>query len=71
VWRDHCQERAPLHLVRPVVRVKVIAQVNSADKELIWFERSTHCLILDVEWEAAADKTLAFIQRVTGRAPAG
>ena len=50
---------------------QVIAQVNSTDKELVWFEQSTHCLILDVEWKAAADKTLAFIQRIEGKAPAG
>jgi len=47
---------------------QVIAQVHSADKELLWFEQSTHCLILDVEWETAAEKTLAFIQRVDGQA---
>jgi carboxylesterase len=43
---------------------EVIARANSTDKELVWLERSTHCLILDVEWETAAEKTLAFIQRV-------
>jgi carboxylesterase len=50
---------------------QVMAQVNSTDKELLWFERSTHCLILDVEWEAAAEKTLAFFQRIDGQAAAG
>jgi carboxylesterase len=47
---------------------QVIARVKSADKELVWLNQSTHCLILDVEWEAAAEKTLAFIQRVENNA---
>lgn len=43
---------------------EVVAKANSTDKELVWLERSTHCLILDVEWETAAEKTLAFVQRI-------
>lgn len=48
---------------------QVIARVSSRDKELVWLAESTHCLILDVEWETAAAKTAAFIQRVEGRTP--
>jgi carboxylesterase len=46
---------------------EVIARVNSADKELVWLDQSSHCLALDVEWERAAEMTLAFIQRIEKR----
>jgi carboxylesterase len=46
---------------------QVIARVNSRDKELVWLAESTHCIILDVERETAAERTAAFIQRVEGR----
>jgi carboxylesterase len=45
---------------------EVLATVQSADKELVWLEGSSHCIVLDVEWEDAAEKTLAFIQRIEG-----
>ncbi len=45
---------------------QILAKVGSTDKELVWLERSTHCLILDVEWEAAAERSLAFIRRLAG-----
>lgn len=40
-------------------------QVNSRDKQLIWLDKSGHCLTLDVEWEIAAERTGAFIQRLS------
>lgn len=46
---------------------EVIARVSSTDKELVWLDRSTHCLILDVEWEVAAERTLAFIRRIEAK----
>jgi len=45
---------------------EIIAAVQSAHKELVWQEGSSHCLVLDVEWEEVAEKTLAFIRRVEG-----
>jgi len=47
--------------------LEIIARVGSDDKELLWFERSSHCVMLDAEWEEAAQKTLAFIRRIEGR----
>lgn len=43
---------------------EIVAAVRSADKELVWLDGSSHCIVLDVEWEEAAEKTLAFIQRI-------
>jgi carboxylesterase len=45
---------------------EIVATVQSADKELVWQEGSSHCIVLDVEWEEVAEKTLAFIQRIAG-----
>ena len=45
---------------------EIVANVQSAHKELVWQDDSSHCIILDVEWEDVAEKTLAFIQRVDG-----
>lgn len=42
----------------------LMEKVNSADKELIWLNQTTHCVILDVEAETAVEKTLAFIRRL-------
>jgi len=41
-------------------------RVASRDKELVWLEHSTHCLLLDAEFPLAAERTLAFIQRLAG-----
>jgi carboxylesterase len=49
---------------------ELVDSVNSTDKELVWLDRSTHCLVLDVEWETAAERTLRFIQRVERSASA-
>jgi carboxylesterase len=46
---------------------EVVDRVNSADKEMVWLEQSSHCLALDVEWEKAAEITLTFIQRIEKR----
>jgi carboxylesterase len=42
----------------------ILDEVGSRDKELRWFEHSTHCVILDREWEQIAELTLQFIERV-------
>ncbi|MBN1178964.1 MAG: alpha/beta fold hydrolase [Anaerolineae bacterium] len=36
--------------------------IGSRDKELVTLHHSGHCLTVDSEWEAVAEKTLAFIQ---------
>jgi len=41
----------------------ILAEIASREKELRWFEHSTHCVILDREWEQAADATWQFIKR--------
>jgi carboxylesterase len=46
---------------------EIVATIRSVDKELVWMEGSTHCIVLDEEWEEVADKTLAFIHRVEGQ----
>jgi carboxylesterase len=43
---------------------EVYDRAGAADKELVWMERSSHCVALDVEWEQAAEATARFIQRV-------
>ncbi|HOU14254.1 MAG TPA: alpha/beta fold hydrolase [Anaerolineae bacterium] len=40
--------------------------VRSTEKHLHWFEKSTHCVLLDQEWEDVAALTLQFIE---GRLP--
>jgi carboxylesterase len=45
----------------------ILREVGSQQKELHWFENSTHCVILDCEWEQAALRTLEFIQRTAGQ----
>lgn len=41
----------------------LINAMDSRDKALHWLEHSTHCVILDREWERAAEWTCEFIQR--------
>lgn len=41
----------------------ILQRVSSQDKTMHWFEKSTHCVILDCEWEQAAEMTLNFIER--------
>jgi len=45
---------------------EIVATVQSVHKELVWQSGSSHCIVLDVEWEEVAEKTLAFIQRIEG-----
>lgn len=42
----------------------IAAGVSSEDKTIRWFEESTHCVLLDQEWEAVAALSLDFIERV-------
>jgi carboxylesterase len=45
---------------------EILSNVQSSDKELVWQEESSHCIVLDVEWDEVAEKTLAFIRRIDG-----
>ena len=45
----------------------IIREIGSKTKEMVWFDNSTHCVILDCEWEQAAEMTLEFIQRIIGQ----
>jgi len=42
----------------------VYDRVSSSIKELHWLENSTHCVILDKEWELAVRLTVDFLERV-------
>jgi carboxylesterase len=53
--------------VHPAAGALIGAGVGSADQELHWMERSTHCVILDQELPQVAEITLAFIRRVQTR----
>jgi carboxylesterase len=46
----------------------LLDEIGSRDKELRWLKHSTHCVILDREWERAAEWTYAFMQRLTDTA---
>jgi len=46
----------------------LLDEIGSRDKELRWLEHSTHCVILDREWERAAELTVEFMQRVINQA---
>ncbi len=39
----------------------IYRNVRSTEKHLYWFERSTHCVLLDQEWEDVAALTLRFL----------
>jgi carboxylesterase len=43
---------------------EVLVKVDSHDRALLWLEKSSHCLLLDAEWETAAKRTLAFLRRI-------
>jgi esterase/lipase len=41
--------------------------VSSRKKEMHWLAQSEHCLLLDREWEQAAEWTADFLRRVLAR----
>jgi carboxylesterase len=41
----------------------ILDEISSTEKELHWYERSTHCVLLDQEWGQIAGKSLGFIKR--------
>jgi len=44
--------------------------VRSSVKELHWFDRSAHCVLIDDEWEEVTALTLRFLDRVVAGARA-
>jgi carboxylesterase len=48
--------------LRPAGAQELYNRAGSAGKELVWLEKSSHCIALDVEWEQAAEKTARFIE---------
>ena len=52
--------------ISPVAAQIIYERVTSTDKELIWLDRSTHCVLLDEQWEEAAARTYQFIRRLSG-----
>jgi carboxylesterase len=48
--------------VHPGVPALIASRVRSSVKEIHWMENSGHCVILDQEWEQAAELTLAFLK---------
>jgi len=55
-------------VVHPCVPDKVYQAVKSTLKEVHWMANSHHSVLLDGEWEQAAQLTLDFIQRIVGTA---
>ncbi|MBI5034919.1 MAG: alpha/beta fold hydrolase [Chloroflexi bacterium] len=51
--------------IDPIGGEIILQGVSSIDKELRWLEQSTHCVILDCEWEQAAEMTVRFFNRVS------
>jgi carboxylesterase len=50
--------------VFPDSPARIAQLVSSPVKEVHWMERSTHCVLLDEEWEQAASITIKFLERV-------
>lgn len=48
--------------VHPEVPEMISREVSSAVREIHWLEQSGHCVILDGEWEKAAEWTKEFLQ---------
>ena len=40
----------------------ILAKISSMTKEMHWLEKSTHCIILDQEWEQAAELAHKFME---------
>jgi len=53
--------------VHPQAPDMILQAVRSTLKELHWLDQSGHCVILDGEWEQAAELTKAFIRKALDR----
>jgi carboxylesterase len=54
-------------LVDPAVPTTLQQAVSSRQKEVYWLAHSQHCLLLDQEWERAAEWTADFLARALTR----
>jgi carboxylesterase len=52
--------------IAPIAAQIIYDRVASVGKEMIWLDRSTHCVLLDVQWEDAAERSWRFVQRISG-----
>lgn len=52
------------HTVAASVPQEIYDGVRSAVKELHWMENSGHCVMIDQEWEAVAQLTIKFLQKL-------
>jgi carboxylesterase len=50
--------------IDPLSSVEVIEWVSSEDKELVWLEDSSHCILLDKQMELVKRLSLEFIQKI-------
>jgi carboxylesterase len=53
------------HVVEPENSAAVLAGISSTDVEQVWLERSYHVATLDYDAELIAERTTAFVMRVT------
>jgi len=56
--------------VDPRAPQMILDGVRSSVKELHWFDRSAHCVLIDDEWEEVTALTLRFLDRVVAGARA-
>lgn len=48
--------------IDPMSSQTVYDEIGSSEKQLTWLEHSGHCILLDSEWESAAEGTWQFVQ---------
>jgi carboxylesterase len=53
-------------VVNPQSANIIYKKVSSKDKQLVWFEKSGHEMLLDLEAEAATNTVMDFINKITG-----
>jgi carboxylesterase len=51
--------------INPISAVETLEHVSSTDKELVWLEESTHCILLDKQMDIVQGICLEFIQKHT------
>ncbi len=49
--------------INPISSVLVLENISSQDKELIWLEESSHCILLDKQLDLVMKLSLAFIEK--------
>lgn len=50
--------------IDPISSVEVLESVSSEDKELVWLEESSHCILLDKQMNQVTKLSLEFIQEL-------